>query len=137
MNQFNEKFYALLNQNNNVNNNLIELLKLLKFPGIKIYIETKIVYAIDLVYQYYENATKFEKEQINKLLEFIDKQLQFDQISFEEFEDAIFYKQQLDYLEELENFYEDDEDGKYYDDKTCIFGYNCRYECDANNESFY
>lgn len=133
MNQFNKQFYDLLDQNNNVNNNLIELLKLLKSPGIKIDIETKIVYVIDLVYQYYENATKFEKKQINKLLEFIDKQLQFDQISFEEFEDLIFYKQQLDYLEELENFYEEDE----RDDRTCIFGYNCGYTCEANEESFY
>lgn len=128
MNQFNQKFYTLLDQNDNVNNNLIELLKLLKSPGIKMDIETKIVYVIDLVYQYYENATVYEKEQINKLLEFIDKQLQFDQISFEEFEDLIFYKQQLDYLE-AENYYEDE--------RQCVFGYNCGYEDEAGSESFY
>lgn len=130
MNQFNERFYALFEQNNNENNNLIELLILCKSPGIKMNIETKIVYVIDIVYQYYENATVYEKEQINKLLEFIDKQLKFDKVSYEEFEDAIFYKQQVDYLEE-EDIYDE------RDDRTCIFGYNCEYECEASSESFY
>jgi organic radical activating enzyme len=130
MNQFNERFYALLDQGENNNNNLIELLILLKSPGIKMDIETKIVYVIDLVYQYYEDATVYEKEQINKLLEFIDKQLKFDNVSYEEFEDLIFYKQQLDYLEE-EDLYDE------RDDRTCMFGYNCGYECEGFEESFY
>lgn len=124
MNHFNEKFYALLDDQNN---NLIELLKMSKSPGIKMNIEQKIIYISEIVYQFYETATKFEKDQINKLLEFIDKQLKFDQISFEEFEDLIFYKQQIDYLEE----------DQYEDERECIFGYNCAYTCDANEESYY
>lgn len=130
MNQFNEKFYALRDQNDKDNNNLIELLILCKSPGIKMDIETKILYVIDIVYQYYENATVYEKAEINKLLEFINKLLKFDKVSYEEFDDAIFYKQQLDYLEE-EDFYDE------RDERTCIFGYNCEYEYEANDESFY
>jgi hypothetical protein len=131
MNRFNEKFYALLDQNENDNNNVIELLKMCKSPGIKMDIETKIVYVMDLVYQYYQDATTYEKEQINKLLEFIDKQLKFEKVSYEEFDDLIFYKQQLDYIEEEEKYYDE------RDDRTCIFGYNCEYECEASSESFY
>jgi organic radical activating enzyme len=126
MNRFNEKFYALLDQNENDNNNVIELLKMCKSPGIKMDIETKIVYVMDLVYQYYQDATTYEKEQINKLLE-----LKFEKVSYEEFDDLIFYKQQLDYIEEEEKYYDE------RDDRTCIFGYNCEYECEASSESFY
>ena len=134
MNRFYEKFYALLDQNENDNNNVIELLKMCKSPGIKMDIETKIVYVMDLVYQYYEDATTYEKEQINKLLEFIDKQLKFEKVSYEEFDDLIFYKQQLDYIEEEEKYYDDYDER---DDRTCIFGYNCEYECEGFSESFY
>lgn len=127
MNKFNNQFYTLLDEQNN---NLMELLKMCKSPGIKMNIEQKVVYIIDIVYQYYETATKYDKEQINKLLKFIDKQLKFDKISYEEYEeyeDAIFYKQQLDYLEEQE----------FEDERQCVFGYNCGYECEENTESFY
>lgn len=127
MNKFNEQFCALFHQNDNINNNLIELLKMCKSPGIKLNIEKKVIYAIEIIYQYYETATQYEKVQINKLLEFINKQLKFDKISYEEYEDAIFYKQQLDYLEE--NYIEDE--------RQCVFGYNCGYGCEATEESFY
>jgi hypothetical protein len=125
MNQFNEKFYTLLDQGNNV----MELLKMCKSPGIKINIEKKVEYIIEIVYSYYEFATKIEKAEINKLLNFINKQMNFDNVSYTEFEEAIFYKQQLDYLEE--DFYNE------RDDRTCIFGYNCEYECEGACESFY
>ena len=68
--QFNEQFYELLD-----NDNLLELLKLCKSPGIKIDIETKVlyikklkftlIYIKEIVYKYYEISTKYEKEQIN------------------------------------------------------------------------
>lgn len=127
MNQFNKQFYTLLDQNDNVNNNLIELLILCKFPGIKMDIDTKILYISELVYQYYEDATVYEKEQINKLLEFIVKQLKFDQSSSEVLDETIFYKQQLDILYEEE----------FQDER--VFGYNCQYqyECETQDESFF
>lgn len=129
MNNFNDQFYALLEQNNNNNNNLIELLKLCKYPGIKIDIDTKIVYITEIVYQYYDSASKYEKEQINILLKFIEKQLKFTDISSKVFEDCLFYKQQIEYLEYYENF---------EDERQCIIGYSCGYyECEGFDEYFY
>ena len=120
MNNFNDKFYDLLEQNNKNNNNLLELLKLCKYPGIKIDIEIKIVYIIEIIYQYYEYSSKYDKERINELVEFVDKQLKFAKIFSKIFEDCLFYKEQIDYLEEDENDFE-------YE-RECIFGYNCGYE---------
>ena len=125
--QFNEQFYELLD-----NDNLLELLKLCKSPGIKIDIETKVLYIKEIVYKYYEISTKYEKEQINKLLEFIGKQLKFEQIYSIDFENCEYYKNQCDMYEDYED-YEDYEE----DERECIFGYCCNYNCEAMEESFY
>lgn len=118
MNKFNKQFY-----NNYDTNNLVELLKLCKSPGIKIDIETKVLYICEIIYKYYEISTKFEKEQINKLLEFIEKQLKFEQIYSVDFENCEYYKIQCDMYEA---YYE------YENEKECIFGYSCGYECDGS-----
>ena len=126
MNKFNKQFYELLDKYDT--NNLVELLKLCKSPGIKINIETKVLYICEIVYKYYAISTKFEKEHINKLLEFIEKQLKFEQIYSVEFENCEYYKHQCDMYEA---YYEDE------NEHECIFGYNCDYECDVMEESFY
>ena len=124
MNQFNEQFYESFDKNDN----LLELLKLCKSPRIKIDIETKVLYIIEIVYKYYETSTKLEKEQINKLLEFIKKQLIFEQIYYVDFHNCELYIIQCDTYEE---YYD------YENEHECIFGYSCNYNCEAIEESFY
>ena len=72
--KFNDRFNNLLTNDNN----LTKLLILVRFPGFKMDLTTRIKYAMSVIeynYTNYPTNTIFEIEQLNKLVTFIDSEI--------------------------------------------------------------
>lgn len=123
---FNDRFYELIN-NDPDNENCIKLLTMCRFPGVALKLTDRIGYTIEIIYKYYDNCNEFEIEQINKLIQFINKQLKFEQLHSDDFDDCLYYKQQCDYLKE------DEKQLREYEYNYSYGG----YEDEGHDESFY
>lgn len=138
MENFNDKFTQLLFENNK-NDNLTKLMILVRFPGIKFNLDTRIKYSIDVIYYYYNlnDISDFQTDQLNKLVMFINKKIKDESVSYlsiREWQDAKDYIEKCEYDIEIKNI-----NNSYYNE---CFDYYCdnqinNYENEENEESFY
>jgi len=134
MQNFNDKFNQLLVENDN--NNLTKLMILVRFPGIKLNLNIRIRYAIDVIYYFYNlNKTNdFETDQINKLVMFIDNKIEHTFVINKEWENTKNYIEKCEYNIEIQRI--NDESFEYNCD-CCDDVYDNYYEDEENEESFY